>query len=150
MTAIGKALVARCAEGNSWPPDLAEFVALVAENSESVLGLKPSDVMSEYWRWRKLTYRYDSATEFPWRHDVLYQICTEMLRTGVEQRLTERELEKLAARLLEKWEKHVSKGFSIPPVCRQLERPRHPDGPTPAQILMEQYRQRKAGEKTEQ
>ncbi|KAA5936440.1 replication protein [Pantoea sp. Bo_2] len=144
MTGICNVMVARCATGNSWPPDLAEFVALVAENSQTALGLKTSDVMSEYWRWRNETYRYGSAEHFPWRHDVLYQICTEMRRTGTERQMTERELEGLAGRLLAKWEKHVNSGFSIPPVRRQLERPRHPAGPTPAQLLLEQYRRQKA------
>ncbi|WP_413629118.1 replication protein P [Pantoea sp. JV6] len=144
MTNICNAMIARCAAGNSWPPDLAEFVTLAAEHSQTVLGLKTSDVMSEYWRWRNETYRYDSADLFPWRHDVLYQICTEMRRTGMELQLTEHELERLAARLLAKWEKHVNNGFSIPPVRRQLERPRHPAGPTPAQLLLEQYRRQKA------
>lgn len=141
---VCNALVARCAAGNSWPPDLAEFVTLVAENCETALGLKTSDVMREYWRWRRETYRYDSAELFPWRHDVLYQICTEMRRTGTDRQMTERELEELAGRLLAKWEKHVSKGFSIPPVRKQLEKPRYAAGPTPAQLLIEQYKRQKS------
>ncbi|MCJ5375720.1 replication protein, partial [Klebsiella pneumoniae] len=46
--------------------------------------------------------------------------------------------------LLTKWTKHMANGFSIPPIRRQLAAPRHPAGPTPAQILMEEYKRRKA------
>lgn len=128
-------MIARCAAGNSWPPDLAEFVTLVADSGGSELGLKTADVMAEYWRWRQESYRYDSADEYPWRHPVLYQICTEMRRTGTELRLTESELEKLAASQLARWEKHVTDGGELPEVRKQIEAPRHAPGPTPAELL---------------
>ena len=116
----------------------------MADNCGTALGLKTSDVMAEYWRWRRESYRYDAADQFPWRHEVLYQICTEMRRTGTERQLTERELEGLASRLLAKWEKHLSNGFSVPKVRKQLDKPRPPSGPTPAQQLLEQYNRQKA------
>lgn len=65
-------------------------------------------------------------------------------RGVIERQLTQTELEALAARQLAKWETHVSEGKPVPPVRKQLAAPRHPAGPTPAQILMEQYRSRKA------
>ncbi|WP_286086763.1 hypothetical protein [Enterobacter roggenkampii] len=40
-------MVARCKAGNSWPPDLAEFVTLVADISGNALGLRTADVMAE-------------------------------------------------------------------------------------------------------
>ncbi|WP_373225195.1 replication protein P [Enterobacter cloacae complex sp. ESBL7] len=144
MTSVCNAMVARCAEGNSWPPDLAEFVTLVADCSGGRLGLKVEDVMTEFWRWRRLSFRYHSSESYPWKHPVLYQICTEMRRTGVERQMTTPELEGLAARQLVKWEKHVAGGGKIPLVRKQLEAPRHPTGPTPAQVLQEEYRRRKA------
>lgn len=141
MTSVSKAMVARCASGNSWPPDLAEFVALVAEAGASRLGLKVADVMAEYQRWRNESYRYASTEEYFIArncHPVLYQICTEMKRTGIERQMTESELEKLAGNQLLKWEKHLSDGYPIPPVRKQINRPRHPSGPTPAQLLKAQ------------
>lgn len=63
---------------------------------------------------------------------------------AVEHQMTEGELKRLAERLLAKWTKHVGNGFSIPPVRRQLAAPRHPAGPTPAQLMMEEFRRRKA------
>lgn len=131
-------MVARCKAGNSWPPDLAEFVTLVADCGGTALGLKTADVMTEYKRWRNESYRYDTAEEYFIArkiHPVLYQICTEMKRTGIERQLTEKELEALAAAQLAKWEKHLADGYPIPPVRRQIAAPRHAPGPTPAQLL---------------
>lgn len=127
--------MARCRAGNSWPPDLAEFVTLVADCGSSVLGLKTADVMAEYWRWRNESFRYDSSESFPWRQPVLYQICTEMRRQGVERQMTARELEMLAAQQLAKWEEHAVSGKPIPPVRKQIAAPRHPSGPTPVELL---------------
>ena len=132
---VCNALVERCRTGNSWPPDLAEFVTLAADCCGSALGLVVQDVMTEYQRWRNESYRFDSADQFPWRHPVLYQICTEMRRTGIERQMTEKELEGFAARQLVKWEKHVGDGGQIPPVRKQIEAPRHAPGPTPAELL---------------
>lgn len=137
-TSVCNAMVARCKAGNSWPPDLAEFVTLVADTSGNALGLRTADVMAEYSHWRNESYRYDSSEQFPWRHPVLYQICTEMRRTGVERQMTQSELEALAAMQLAKWEKHVADGHQIPPVRKQIAAPRHAPGPTPAQLLKAQ------------
>ncbi len=109
-----------------------------------MLGLTTSDVLAEYKRWRNESYLYASSEQFPWRQPVLYQICTELRRTGVERQLTERELERLAAQQIAKWEKHVSGGQPVPPVRKQIAAPRHPAGPTPAQLLIEKYKARKA------
>ncbi|ECG1252008.1 replication protein [Salmonella enterica subsp. salamae] len=144
MTNVCNSLVKRCSSGNSWPPSLAEFVALVGEAGGGVLGLTTSDVLAEYKRWRNESYLYASSEQFPWRQPVLYQICTELRRTGVERQLTERELERLAAQQIAKWEKHVSGGQPVPPVRKQIAAPRHPAGPTPAQLLIEKYKARKA------
>ena len=134
----------RCAAGNTWPPDLAEFMSLVAECGANPFGLNIADVMTEYKRWRNESYRYSSSTEFPWRQPVLYHICIEMRRAGVEKRMTAGELERLAERLLNKWVKHVAHGMSIPPIRRQLSAPKHTGGPTPAQQMHEEYLRRKA------
>lgn len=143
MTNVCNSLVSRCSSGNTWPPSLAEFVALVADAGGGLLGLTTSDVMAEYKRWRNESYRYASSEQFPWRQPVLYQICTELRRTGIERQMTQGELEAQAGRELAKWEKHLAAGRPIPPVRKQIAAPRHPSGPTPAQILMEQYRSRK-------
>ncbi|MEB8638627.1 replication protein P [Cronobacter muytjensii] len=144
MTSVCNALVERCGAGNTWPPSLAEFVALVAESGAGALGFTVSDVLEEYRTWRNESYRYSCNEKYPWRHPVLYQICTALKREGIERQLTPAELETLAGRLLAKWEKHVSSGKAIPPIRAQLEAPRHPSGPTPAQLLIDEYRRRKA------
>ncbi|QIU89342.1 replication protein [Yokenella regensburgei] len=150
LTSVCKAMVSRCAAGNSWPPDLAEFVTLVADNCGNALGLKVQDVMAEYWRWRKESYRFDSTEQYfidRECHPVLYQICTEMRRRGVERQMTNSELEALAGSQLAKWEKHKSEGYPIPAIKKQIAAPRHPSGPTPAQLLKEQANRLRAAGK---
>ncbi|WP_411569413.1 replication protein P [Serratia sp. UGAL515B_01] len=71
-------------------------------------------MVAEYWRWRSESWKYSSADQFPWRHDVLYPICLEMRRQGVGRKLSEPELKSLARRQLEKWVKKVEQGYSIP------------------------------------
>ncbi|MCA6999520.1 replication protein P [Dickeya solani] len=144
MAGVISGCLNRCAAGNSWPPDLAEFISLVAECGANPFGLSADDVITEYQRWRNEGYRYSSSDKFPWRHPVLYHICIEMRRVGVERRMTNSELEHLAERLLTKWVKHASNGLSVPPIRRQLPAPQHPSGPTPAQLLHEEYLRKKS------
>nr|DAF90437.1 MAG TPA: replication protein P [Myoviridae sp. ctdyF5] len=144
ITMVCNQCMERCAAGNSWPPDLAEFVSLVSESGANPFSLTSDAVMAEYKRWRNESYRYSGSDKYPWPQPVMYHICVEMRRTGVERRMTENELQRLAEKLLTKWTKHVQNGFSIPPVVRQLAGPKAPAGPTPAQLLMEEYKRRKA------
>ncbi|MEX0632797.1 hypothetical protein M8494_14740 [Serratia ureilytica] len=65
----------RCSAGNHWPPDLAEFTAIVGECTTNPFGLSADDVMTEYRRWRNESWRFDGADSFDWRHPVLFQIC---------------------------------------------------------------------------
>ena len=134
-------IMSRCAAGNTWPPDLAEFVSLVAAAGANPLGLALEGIMAEYKRWRAESYRYGGADEYPWRHPVLYHICIEMHQSG--RRMTKDELERLAEKLLTKWVKHIKNGLSVPPIRRRLEPPKHPTGPTPAQLLYAEYQRRK-------
>lgn len=133
-----------CRAGETWPPDLAEFVALVSESGANPFGLTVDAVMAEYRNWRNESYRYSGSDKYPWPQDVLYHICIEMRRSGVERQMTEAELRRLAERLLGKWTRHVGNGMSIPPIRRQLAAPHHPAGPTPAQLLKAEYERRKA------
>jgi hypothetical protein len=144
LTRVCNACIERCAAGSTWPPDFAEFVALVAEAGGGRLGLTVSEVTAEYQRWKSEGWRYSSSELFPWRHPVLYHICVEMRREGVERRLTQPEMDKLAAKKLASWEKRIVAGYSIPPVRRQIAAPAAPSGPTPAQIMLEEYKRRKA------
>ena len=134
----------RCRSGNTWPPDFAEFVSLVAESGGGLFGLTVADVIGELTRWRNESYRYGTSEQFPWRHPVLYHICIEIRRVGVDRKLTKAEQEKLAGTLLQKWEKKITAGYSIPPIRRQLAAPAAQEGLTPAQKMMEEYQRRKA------
>ncbi|HGM5416876.1 TPA: replication protein P [Serratia liquefaciens] len=118
----------RCSAGNHWPPDLAEFTAIVGECTANPFGLTTEDVMAEYQRWRNDSWRYDSSEKFNWRHPVLYQICTEMRRAGVERRLGQAELIALAGRQLAKWAKQVEMGYSVPPIRKKKALEHRPPG----------------------
>lgn len=140
---VCNACIARCRTGNHWPPDFAEFVALVAECGGGVLGLSVDDVLAENKRWRNEFYRYNCAEEFPWRHPVLYQICIALKRKGIDYKFTEKELREQAGRELAYWEKRAEGGMPIPPVRRQLAAPKAPPGPTPAQLAYAEYKRKK-------
>ena len=64
----------RCAMGNTWPPDLAEFVSLVSESGANPFGLTSEQVMAEYRRWRNESYRYSGSDKYPWPQPVLYVV----------------------------------------------------------------------------
>ena len=134
----------RCRAGETWPPDLAEFVALISESGANPFGLTVDAVMEEYRRWRNESWRYDGSDKYPWTQPVLYHICLEMRDKGIERQMTEGELKRLAERQLAKWAKHVGDGFSVPPVRRQLAAPKRPSGPTPIELLKQEYERRKA------
>ncbi|WP_447876912.1 replication protein P [Serratia fonticola] len=118
----------RCHAGNHWPPDLAEFTAIVGECSAKPFGLAAEDVMAEYKRWRNESWRYESSESFPWKHPVLFQICTELRRAGVERKLGQAELAALAGRQLAKWAKQVEMGYSIPPIRKTKSLEHRPPG----------------------
>lgn len=134
----------RCRAGETWPPDLAEFIALASESGMNPFGLTVDDVLEEYRRWRNESWRYADSNGYPWPQPVLYHICIEMRATGINQRMTDGEFRRLAERLLLKWSKHTTNGFSVPPVRRQLKAPEHPPGPTPIEELKARAERRKA------
>ncbi|EOL5900311.1 replication protein P, partial [Escherichia coli] len=84
------------------------------------------------------------SDKYPWPQPVLYHICLEMRTRGIERQMTQGELKRLAERQLTKWAKHVGNGMSVPPVRRQLEGAKHPQGPTPIERLKQEYERRKA------
>ncbi|ELW3835253.1 hypothetical protein QMH12_000312 [Salmonella enterica] len=44
--------IERCRAGQTWPPDLAEFISLVSESGANAFGLTADAVMAEYRHWR--------------------------------------------------------------------------------------------------
>ncbi|EPJ5334016.1 replication protein P [Enterobacter cloacae] len=123
-------------------PSPGQFVAWCREGN-GALGITVDDVMSEYWRWRKLVFRYPTSEQYPWSQPVLYHICLELRRRGTDGQLSEKELVRVAGDLLHDWEMRVLDGKPIPPVRRALTAPAQNRGPTPAQMLMAKYKQRK-------
>lgn len=123
-------------------PSPGQFIAWCREG-HGALGITVDDVMSEYWRWRKLVFRYPTSEQYPWSQPVLYHIFLELRRRGTDGQLSEKELVRVAGDLLHDWEMRVLDGKPVPPVRRALTAPAQDRGPTPAQMLMAKYKQRK-------
>ncbi|EAA7138761.1 phage replication protein [Salmonella enterica] len=123
-------------------PSPGQFVAWCREG-RCVLGVTVADVMAEYWKWQKLVFRYTSSEKYPWPKDVLYHICLELRHRSTEGQLSRKELEREAVEVLDMWERRVLSGKPIPPVRRALASPSRDRGPTPAEMLMAKYKQRK-------
>lgn len=123
-------------------PSPGQFVAWCKEE-HCLLGITVDDVMTEYWKWRRLVFRYPTSEQYPWSAPVLYHICIELRRQSTDRQMTEKELRQAAAKCLAGWEQRVSEGKSIPPVRRALTAPAKASGPTPAEMLKAQYKQRK-------
>ncbi|MGN8238787.1 replication protein P [Enterobacter soli] len=123
-------------------PSPGQFVAWCREG-RCALGITVSDVMTEYWKWQKLVFRYPSSEQYPWAKPVLYHICIELRHRSTEGQLSRNELEREAIDVLDKWERRVISGKPIPPIRRSIAAPSKASGPTPAEMLMAKYKQRK-------
>ncbi|EIG1921195.1 phage replication protein [Salmonella enterica] len=134
---------ARSSQSPFWPSP-GQFISWCREGS-GALGVSVDDIMDEYWRWRKLVFRYPTSEQFPWRdkNPLYYHVCLELRRRGAEGQLSEKELVRAAGDILHDWEKRALAGKPIPPVRRALAAPSRDRGPTPAEMLMAKYKQRK-------
>lgn len=101
--------------------------------------------MAEYWKWRKLVFRYPSSEQYPWPKPVFYHICLELRCRGTDGQLSQKELEHEAADILDMWEKRVLAGKLIPPIRRALAAPVASNEPTPAELLKAKYVRMKSG-----
>ncbi|MNC07684.1 Replication protein P [compost metagenome] len=124
-------------------PSPGQFVAWCKEG-HSLLGFSVDDVMAEYWKWRRLVFRFPTSEQYPWPAPVLYHICIELRRQSSDRQMTEKEMRQAASSTLAGWERRVAEGKPIPPVRRALSAPAKDCGPTPAEMLKAQYAQRKA------
>lgn len=134
---------ARSSQSPFWPSP-GQFIAWCREGS-GALGVSVDDIMSEYWRWRKLVFRYPTSEQFPWRdkNPLYYHVCLELRRRGTQGQLSEKELIRAAGDILHEWEKRALSGKPVPPIRRALSAPVQDRGLTPAQMLMAKYKQRK-------
>lgn len=134
---------ARSSQSPFWPSP-GQFISWCREGS-GALGVSVDDIMSEYWRWRKLVFRYPTSEQFPWKdkNPLYYHVCLELRRRGTEGQFNEKELIRAAGDILHDWEKRALSGKPVPPIRRALAAPKAATGPTPAEMLMAQYKQRK-------
>lgn len=124
-------------------PSPGQFIKWCREG-RCVLGITTADVMAEYWKWRKLVFRYPSSEKYPWPNPVYYHICLELRRRSTEGQLSRQELERQAVEVLDKWERRVLEGKPVPPVRRAIVAPVAQKGPTPAEMLKAKYERMKA------
>ncbi|EAU3476503.1 phage replication protein, partial [Salmonella enterica subsp. diarizonae] len=98
---------ARSSQSPFWPSP-GQFISWCREGS-GVLGVSVDDIMGEYWRWRKLVFRYPTSEQFPWRdkNPLYYHVCLELRRRGTEGQLSEKELVRAAGDILHDWEKRA-------------------------------------------
>ncbi|MPQ54482.1 phage replication protein [Citrobacter telavivensis] len=134
---------ARSSQSPFWPSP-GQFISWCRDGS-GALGVSVDDIMSEYWRWRKLVFRYPTSEQFPWRdkNPLYYHVCLELRRRGTDGQLSEKELIRTAGDILHDWEKRALSGKPVPPIRRALSAPKVAAGPTPAEMLMAKYKQRK-------
>ena len=123
-------------------PSPGQFIVWCREG-RSVLGISAADVMAEYWKWQKLVFRYPSSEQYPWPKPLLYHNCLELRHPSTEGQLSRQELEREAVAVLDIWERRVISGKPVPPIRRALAAPKAATGPTPAQMLMAQYKRNK-------
>ncbi|ELY2035109.1 replication protein P [Enterobacter cloacae complex sp. zbq_9] len=124
-------------------PSPGQFIKWCREG-RCVLGITTADVMAEYWKWRKLVFRYPSSEQYPWPKPVYYHICLELRRRGADGQLSLKELEREAGDILGKWEKRVIEGKPVPPVRRAIAAPVAEQGPMPIQLLLAKYNRNKS------
>lgn len=124
-------------------PSPGQFVAWCKEG-RCLLGFSVDDVMTEYWKWRRLVFRYPTSEQYPWPAPVLYHVCTELRRQSTDLQMTESEMRQAAGKVLAGWEERVAAGKPVPPIRRAIAAPAKASGPTPAEILMAEYKKRKA------
>lgn len=134
---------ARSSQSPFWPSP-GQFISWCREGS-GALGVSVDDIMSEYWRWRKLVFRYPTSEQFPWRdkNPLYYHVCLELRRRGTDGHLSEKELIRAAGDILHNWEKRALSDKPVPPIRRALSAPKVAAGPTPAEMLIAKYKQRK-------
>lgn len=127
-------------------PSPGQFIAWCRE-SGGALGVSVDDIMAEYWRWRKLVFRYPTSEQFPWRdtNPLYYHVCLELRRRGTEGQLSEKELLRAAGDILHDWEKRALAGKPIPPIRRAIAAPTAAAGPTPIELLLAKRNKLAAG-----
>ena len=62
-------------------PSPGQFIKWCREG-RCVLGITTADVMAEYWKWRKLVFRYPSSEQYPWPKPVRRALAAPVAPKG--------------------------------------------------------------------
>lgn len=106
-------------EGNSFAPDLTDFLALVHSASNSELGIPFEDVKKEFKRYCRDRGYYDSAELFPWTNSnwLLYWICTSVRQKNP----SDAEVDKVLRKEIREWATKLASGELVPTPATRIE-----------------------------
>lgn len=112
-------------EGNSYAPDLTDFLALVHSASSKELGMPFEDVKAEFKRYCRDRGYYDSAELFPWTNRIIYWICTAARQRMVRYNQSDVEVDKSLRKEISDWASKIAAGEQVPePVLRLADKTR--------------------------
>lgn len=120
---------ARTVDSDFWP-SVGKFIAWCKADTPSACGL-PSvdDVMAEFDRYSANRHDYDSPEAFPWSLPVMYWIVLDLRHSMYQYNKTAGELQKSAKGLIERWEKKILAGESVPAPVVSIPDRRRPPAP---------------------
>ncbi|MCR0998681.1 replication protein P [Serratia rubidaea] len=108
------ACVQRCWDGNSYAPDLADFMSIVSHSSANAFGITAEDVMDEFRKYNRDRCLHSCPETYPWKQDVLYWIVCDLRREMIQKNLSEIELERRASKHLKRWAEKIQAGGTVP------------------------------------
>lgn len=125
-------------------PSPGQFIEWCQQGNSQHAGLPTAEQLySEFLTYCKRRGDYESAEDYPWKSAALYWLVTDIFDAMRRYRLTDEEVRKKSESLLSKMEKRLGRGDVIPAPVKRIAPPRHPSGPTPAELLYAKNQQRK-------
>ncbi|MDP9704114.1 UNVERIFIED_ORG: hypothetical protein J2W64_001300 [Rahnella aquatilis] len=135
--------VARQQETDFWP-SCGKFIGWCKSGAAQAAGLPSVDeVMAEFNQYCARRGDYSTPAAYPWSAPIMYWIVTDVRRLMFQNNLTEGEVRKSVQRQLIIWAKRLAKGEQVPAPVVMLSAPKAPAGPTPAQIMYDEYLRKK-------
>ncbi|WP_265578417.1 replication protein P [Rouxiella badensis] len=115
-------------EGNSYAPDLTDFLALVHSASSKEDGISFDDVKAEFKRYCRDRGYYDSAELFPWAEPkpLMYWICTAARQRMVRYNQNDVEVDKSLRKEISDWAAKIAAGEQVPAPATRIENKTRP------------------------
>lgn len=124
---------ARLEDSDFWP-SCGKFIGWCRESVRADADL-PSDeqVVAEFHRYARESYRYATPEDFPWTHDVMYWVVLDVRHLMHQHNYTDAEVLRSIKSHMRKWERELEAGREIPKPVMQLADKRRP--PAAADII---------------